>query len=586
MDAPQPADDHGRRAPVVRLFLAIFLPSVVVLAGLIAALFLHERQRDRLSHVQTAAFAVDQLADIVERELDTVVSDLTFLANQPDLLRLANGEPELEADVAAQYRLFSGYRGLYDQIRYLDTEGKEIIRINFAGGVAEIVPADKLQPKGDRYYVQGTLALKPGQVFMSPLDLNVEEGRIEQPIKPVIRFATPITDAAGKQRGIVVLNYLGANLLEKVRKLSETYPGDVYLLNPQGYYLSGPDRESEWGLELKHARSFISDFRDVWPLVLTAKDQEVAAREGLLHVRSLPLSASAWHEASAPADPSGADSAAQTAAPRLLLVSHVPPDVAYEPSNRLLQRFSAVASAAAIVIALLAWYAAGSIVHRRRQDERLRASEGRLRTLSLELMNAQEAERRRLARDLHDELGQIATAVRLNLNQARTEAAQGPAAESIERASENSRVLLDRIREIATALRPPVLDDLELKDAVQSCLREFERNLGLDVSADIDIQRSDVPGDIKNQVYRILQEALCNVSRHAGSSQAHVALQCHHGELTLKVRDQGTGFDANRKQGGLGLLTMRERAELLGGDFRLSSRPGEGTEVEVSIPLA
>jgi two-component system NarL family sensor kinase len=146
--------------------------------------------------------------------------------------------------------------------------------------------------------------------------------------------------------------------------------------------------------------------------------------------------------------------------------------------------------------------------------------------------------------------------------------------------------LLDRIQEISARVRPSMLDDLGLKDAVQTLVSEFERRTGVVAKGELHFAQETVPADVSENVYRILQEALTNVSRHARTSEVSVRLNVASGRVALTVEDTGVGFDpltvdANR----LGILGMRERAELLGGTFTLKAEPGKGTQIHVVIPL-
>jgi len=201
-------------------------------------------------------------------------------------------------------------------------------------------------------------------------------------------------------------------------------------------------------------------------------------------------------------------------------------------------------------------------------------------------MTAQEEERRGISRDLHDELGQVVTSVTLDLQRAAQAAEVAKKDELIERALLGTGCLLDRIHEISTRVRPPMLDDLGLKDAVQSLLSDYERRSGVVPRVELDFQHAAVPDAVSENVYRILQEALTNVTRHAGAAEVFVHLHVTAAQVALTVRDAGIGFDpAVRDDKRLGLLGMRERAELLGGTCAVTAAPGKGTEVRVVIPL-
>ena len=197
------------------------------------------------------------LKHYLESFLMTVANDLLFLAQSSPLqtyleLRyqmsiLTHSEPaipttELEKkrqSLAAEFLLFSRHHGIYDQIRYLDETGQEIVRINSNGTVSQIVADKELQNKADRYYFKETMPLSAEEIFVSPLDLNRENGNLERPLKPVIRYATLVYYNKARKAGIVVLN-IDANqflqLLEKVR-----------LVDPAGYFLNHPNPNNRWG---------------------------------------------------------------------------------------------------------------------------------------------------------------------------------------------------------------------------------------------------------------------------------------------------------------------------------------------------
>src|SRR5262249_37329838 len=154
---------------------------------------------------------------------------------------------------------------------------------------------------------------------------------------------------------------------------------------------------------------------------------------------------------------------------------------------------------------------------RREQERKIAESESRLRSLSGQLMTAQEEERRSIARDLHDEMGQVVTAMTLDLQRA---AAAEPERknELISHALLGAARLLDTIHEVAARIRPSLLDDLGLKDALRSFLSDYEHRTRVAVHADLQFERSDLPAGVSENVYRIVQEALTNVAKHAKAS--------------------------------------------------------------------
>ena len=177
-------------------------------------------------------------------EFDNVIADLIYLRNSY-LQSLSHGDDPLI--LAENWQDFSVLHKVYDQIRFIDIQGQEVIRINYANNFAAIVSKENLQNKADRYYFSDAIILNNGQVYISKLDLNIEHGEIEIPYKPMIRFATPVYDDVGKLHGVVVINYLAENLIENFKKIGFASSGSMYLVNSDGYYLSSNDPEEEWG---------------------------------------------------------------------------------------------------------------------------------------------------------------------------------------------------------------------------------------------------------------------------------------------------------------------------------------------------
>ncbi len=218
----------------------------------------------------------------------------------------------------------------------------------------------------------------------------------------------------------------------------------------------------------------------------------------------------------------------------------------------------------------------------------LRRTKDQLRRLSGSIMTKQEQERSALARELHDELGQALTALRMDSVwlRRRMEAADAKAAE---RADSMSRLIdntIDEVRTMSIRLRPSVLDDLGLIDALEWLAQDFENRSETSCL----FRHGEIPEleeKIATTAYRITQEALTNVARHAGASEVRVSLNCSDGLLELRIRDNGRGFDTDRMDQveGLGLAGMRERASLLGGKVEIVSFPRQGTEVVFRVKV-
>jgi diguanylate cyclase (GGDEF)-like protein/PAS domain S-box-containing protein len=144
------------------------------------------------------------------------------------------------------------------------------------------VPSSELQDKSARYYFQETMKLRPGEIYVSPLDLNVEKGRIEQPFKPTLRICMRLADSRGNGKGILVLNYLGQTMLTRFADEMRGSWGEPMLLNGDGYWLLAPDQADEWGFMLQNGRSFKTRYPDAWAAISAAPSGVVQVPSGLL----------------------------------------------------------------------------------------------------------------------------------------------------------------------------------------------------------------------------------------------------------------------------------------------------------------
>jgi signal transduction histidine kinase len=215
--------------------------------------------------------------------------------------------------------------------------------------------------------------------------------------------------------------------------------------------------------------------------------------------------------------------------------------------------------------------------------ERLTLRRNELRRLARQQMHAEEEQRRGIARELHDELGQSLTALLID---ARRRAAHGTASapEWVQMAEELERVVAS-MREISYRLRPPMLDVLGLSESLRWLASSVSRHTSRPVSVQTSVSRRLAePAELC--LYRVAQEALTNAIRHSGASRISVRLREAEGQVWLSVTDDGCGFDAarNDRGKGLGLLVMRERVAELGGTFSVQSAPREGVRIEARLP--
>lgn len=229
-------------------------------------------------------------------------------------------------------------------------------------------------------------------------------------------------------------------------------------------------------------------------------------------------------------------------------------------------------------------------ITRRREGERqLRESHRQLRELSASLQTVREEERMRIARELHDELGQQLTGLKLDVSWMGTRLKEDKTGlfDKINHLKETLNRTVAAVRRISSELRPLLLDDLGLVPAVEWLRDDFQNRTGMAVELHIAGREWSIPTEVATAAFRILQESLTNIAKHADANQVWIALVVSAQTLHLSVRDDGCGMDeaAPPKPRSFGLLGMRERAIMLGGEVRVSSQPGAGTTIEVELPL-
>lgn len=232
---------------------------------------------------------------------------------------------------------------------------------------------------------------------------------------------------------------------------------------------------------------------------------------------------------------------------------------------------------------------------KRRLVDRLADGERRFRSISRGVLRMQEAERGRISRELHDSVGQSLTAlkVQLELMGCSAEVSASPFAERLAELRELADRTLQEVRQISHLLRPQMLDELGLVPTLRWLARTFQKRTGIVVALTCEGVDGDVPPDVQTVLFRVAQEALTNVARHAGSPSAEVRLRRVAERLVLTIQDHGAGFDVLAAQSlserdddrGFGLRGMRDRVQLFRGRLNVTSVAGQGTTIEVDVPL-
>lgn len=578
--------DQPSSLPLLKRQLAASATFGLLLAVIIAALYLQHRHREWILRCEQARHRLNIASELISHEVTRVRSDATYLANRTLVREFVSGDTSKRARLESDFRLFVQQKGLYDQLRLLDPAGRETIRVNFDGVQATAVEPDALQNKADRYYFQASRDLQPGEIFVSDFDLNVEYGSIEKPFKPVIRFVTPVVDERRQIKAFIVLNYLGADLL---RELGESpQPGYTLLLRSDGHYIRGITDQDAWGWLLGHERTFARQFPEEWLAADERRDCHLSAAGAFAYAQiQLGRLVDQYQAPSSIAeDANKISSGSRHTENSVLAVSYLPAASVFTESNAMLHRlliFGAGVLALAIVFTRT-W--ARATWTRQLQAQRISASEERLRDLSSRLLRIQEDERRAISREIHDDLGQQATAINLDLKLALRNLDKENAAIHLQRAIDENETLLSSLHQFAQRVRPAILDDLGLAQALESHLKDFEARTGVRVRAQIEVPDSEVAHDIADNTFRLVQESLNNVAKHADATLVDLSvIECSGTELQIAVSDNGRGNASEGSGRRLGLTGMRERVDLLGGRMEIESNAGKGTHIKIRLPL-
>jgi PAS domain S-box-containing protein len=227
------------------------------------------------------------------------------------------------------------------------------------------------------------------------------------------------------------------------------------------------------------------------------------------------------------------------------------------------------------------------ISERKRLEAKQRESGKQLRALTRQLLRAQESERRRLARALHDEFAQLLTGLLLQLDLCAQDL-EGPVANRLGEALKLAHDLMARVRALSLDLRPVMLDDMGLVHSLLWHVENFSQRTGVRVDFQHEGLERRLPGEVETAVYRLVQESLANVSRHAKVPSASLKVWADQDSVYLEAEDKGIGFDPSLIDEGVaaGLSEIRERVSLLGGELKVQSAPGQGTLLRASLPLA
>ena len=260
-----------KKIKILKCFAAIFLPLLIILISALFAVNNLQIQKDKqiLMEQEKTIGKINKLN--IQTILSSVTADLKVVKDSSILNAYVNN-PTMQnlTELNKMFIRFSKTKTIYDQLRFINIKGMEIARVNYNDGNVYIASENQLQNKKDREYFSGTLNLKSKEIYISQFDLKVENGKIEDPIKPTIRFGVPILSSNGEKIGVLIFNYLGQNVLDKINEnVKQNSNFNIELLNSEGDFLRSTNKKNNWNFMYPNKKhiSFRSENKDMWDII-------------------------------------------------------------------------------------------------------------------------------------------------------------------------------------------------------------------------------------------------------------------------------------------------------------------------------
>ena len=579
--------------------LLVFIPVFLLMfLGSISILLVEERMEMKM-FLNTEESYVNAKLDNIETEINHVIDNLLILSLNKGVVKVLEGGDNRDAitSLADDFKNFSVYYKFYDQVRLIDEDGNETVRINFNNGQSVVVPKTKLQNKKNRYYFTDAFKLDRNEVFVSPIDLNIEEGRIEKPLKPVIRFATPVFDSKGVKRGVILFNYLGQTILDQVDK-------QMMLLNSDGYWLKGSSPEEEWGFMYEDKKNIIFQNRypEEWIKIIKEDASQFINEKGLFTFKTIhPLEEVQKKQMNHGSTLVSCDHKIVTSHYNWKIVSHIPIDELYVKRDRNRKYFALLMTFLLISLLIISWRLAKAQYYRREALKSLKISnETKDKFFSI------------ISHDLRSPFNSLFgfTDMLMQNYDTFSDKERLLIIESLNTSSKTTYLLLENLLSWSssqTGRMEFLIQKIELKTLIDEIILLSKPAADIKQIELIDNVEADilVYAD-KNMLNTILRNLITNgikFTESNGKVIISVVKSTKKGFVEISVTDTGIGIPEekidelflidknistlgtnNEKGTGLGLILCKEFVEKQGGEIWVESEVGKGSQFKLILP--
>lgn len=580
----------NRRNILFGKFLVLYLIILVMLTFGVYKMVHNKVVTDIKQEERRDAYLLTNKANDIVNQLRT---DLLFLASEVELFHNTE-EAHFITLTASLFQKYASAIHVYDQIRYLDTLGREVVRMNFDNNNAEIIAEDQLQEKGTRYYFNETMKKEGRDIYISPIDLNMENGNVEIPYNPTIRIGVNLYDNENKKIGILVTNFKAESLINIIRNRSKATTGEKYLINKDGYYIIGPDIDREWGFMFgKSENTFLNDFAKEADIIFKNENGIFSLDKGLFVFSTIHF------------EPRLSDKIKHIN--NWKLVSYVSSEKVFDIVFDYFKRGLAYAFGISLVIIILLWILAGNIYQRQKVQKALESSNKALE----EIVRTKDKFFSIISHDLRSPFTGIigySHMLKSDLDSYSKEEVK-QFVTYINKSAENTYKMLDNLLKwarVQSGKMEPKPEVFELKDVLEMTQASFASTV---TQKDLEFMCScketyDVYADrlmIRTVVHNIISNAIKFTPRGGTIS---LEVKKENNAVCLNITDTGIGMNKETLNNlfkvdkvtstkgtedesgtGLGLILAKEFIDINNGKIEVKSVQEKGTTFSIYIPI-